>query len=348
MGFWDDVTNAVNAVGNAINDAAQAVGDAVNTVVNAVGDAVSDVVEAVGNAVSDACDAIGGFLSGIPVIGGFLGGVFHWIGNVVASVTDLVGAVVKGITSIVGGVLGGVIKIVGGLIGGLLSGNWNVFADGWGNIVTGIAGAVIGIVGKFIGVVQTIFGLQWGKRALTRAEQDMLMLVFRNSVGLYNVRVVDGFAGLYSINSRPFTLGNTIYMKDTMNTPGDYNHTLVHECTHVWQYQNLGYKYTMEALWAQWTLPGQGYSWQDEMGRGKTRWQDFDREAEAAFIEDVWQSGSRGKKPVLTGDGVFYTDDPIGSDVNFTDSGTDRTQFAKDSIAYMRGFLAIRLTNLFS
>ena len=348
MGFWDDVSNAVSSVGNAISDAAEAVGDAVNTVVNAVGDAVSDVVEAVGNAISDGLEAVGGLLSGIPVVGGVLGGIFHWLGNVVASVTDLVGAVIKGVTTIVGGVLSGVIKIIGGGIGGLLAWNGRVFVEGWGDILSGIAGAVIGIVGKAIGVIQTIFGLQWGKRSLTRAEKDMLMQVFRNSVALYNVRVVDGFAGLYSLNDRPFTLGNTIYMKDTMaNTPAEYNHTLVHECTHVWQYQNLGYMYTMQALWAQWTLPGQGYSWQDELARGHSRWQDFDREAEAAFIEDVWQRGTRGK-PVVTGNGVFYTDDPIGADVTFTDNTTDRTQLAKDSIAYLRGFTAIRLTNLFS
>lgn len=348
MSFWDDVTSAVKSVGNAINAGAQAVGDAVNTAVNAVGDAVSDVAEAIGNAISDGLEAIGGLLSGIPVVGGVLGGIFHWLGNVVASATDLVGAAIKGVTAIVGSALSGAIKIVGGGIGGLLAWDGRVFVDGWGDLLSGIAGAVIGIVGKAIGVVQTVFGLQWGKRSLTGAEQKMLRQVFRNSVALYNVRVVDGFAGLYSINDRAFTLGNTVYMKDEMvNSPFDYNHTLVHECTHVWQYQNVGYQYTMQAIWAQLTLPGQGYSWRDELGRGKTRWQDFDREAEAAFIEDVWQRGSRSKS-ALSGPGVFYTDDPIGNDVLFEDSGTDFTQFAKDSIACMRGYLAIRLTNLFS
>ena len=47
--------------------------------------------------------------------------------------------------------------------------------------------------------------------------------------------------------------------------------------------------------------------------------------------------------------GVFYTDDPIGTDVTFImDKTTDHTQLAKDSIAYMRWFIAISLSNLFS
>lgn len=341
MSLWDDVVNATKSVGNAISGAAEAVGDAVNTVVNAVGDAVSDVVEAVGNGISDGLEAVGGVLSGIPVVGGVLEGVFHWLGNVIASVTDLVGAVVKGVTAIVGGVLSGVIKVIFGGIGGLLAWDGRVFIEGWGDIFGGIAGAIIGIVGKTIGVIQTIFGLQWGKRALTKEEKLMLEQVFRNSIALYNVRVVDGFAGLYSINDRAFTLGNTIYMKNTDN----YNETLVHEGTHVWQYQNLGYKYTMEALWAQWTVPNGGYRWQDEFARGYTLWQDFNREAQAQFIQDVWRYGGRGGD---TDNGLFYNDDPIGTDVTFMDGTTDHTQFAKDSIAYMRGFIAIRLTNLFS
>jgi hypothetical protein len=343
MSFWDNLVNAVKSVGNAINEAAKAAGDAVNAVVNAVGEVVSDVVETIGNGVSDGLEALGSALKDIPVVGEALEGAFHWLGNIVASLTDLCGAVIKGATTIVGGVISGVIKVVIGGIGGLLAWDGRVFVEGWGDILGGIAGGVIGIVGKAIAVVQTIFGLQWGKRALTDKEKKMLTQVFRNSVALYNVRVVDGFAGLYSVNDRPFTLGNTIYMKNVL--PPNYNVLLVHECTHVWQYQNLGYKYTMEAVWAQWTVPSQGYNWQDEFERGNTRWHEFNREAQAKFIDDVWRLGRSGDD---IGNGVFYTDDPIGTDVRFLDRTLDRTKFAKDSIAYMRSFIAIRLSNIFS
>jgi hypothetical protein len=123
------------------------------------------------------------------------------------------------------------------------------------------------------------------------------------------------------------------------NTPAaDYHHKLVHECTHVWQYQHLGYSYTADSLWAQAT--SDAYNWEAEFGQGHGRWQDFNPEAAAAFVEEVWERGRFGQ---AMGDGVFYIDDPIGTNVSFTDpAGTDFTPFARVSIAYMRGFTATR------
>jgi hypothetical protein len=46
------------------------------------------------------------------------------------------------------------------------------------------------------------FGLQWGKRSLNKEEMEMLFRVFRNSIALCNVRVIEGFAGIYSITDR--------------------------------------------------------------------------------------------------------------------------------------------------
>jgi len=313
--WWDDFVNAI--------------GDAFSSAANAVGDFVSDVLETIGNALGDALRGIGSDLSEIPGLG-WLDDVFHWAGDLLSSLTDLLGSVIKGVLNFVGGVLGGLIKAVGGL----LTGHWGLLSDGLGDIGAAFAGAVIGIGGKAIAVIQTFLGLQWHKRALTTAERDMLTLVFRNSVALYNVRIVDGFAGLYSLSSRPFTLGDVIYMKDT--AAADYQHTLVHECTHAWQYQHLGYRYTSDSVFG----PDDKYDWEAEFSRGHGRWQDFNVEAEAAFVEEVWQSGSRAG---VVGNGVFYTDDPIRTDVSFTDTARiDFTQFARESIAYIRSFTTFR------
>lgn len=327
MGFFDDI-------GDAISGAADAVAGAVEDVVNAVEEVVTDVVETVGNAVEDGLSAVGDFLSGIPVIGGILSGFFHWVGDVVSAVFDLVAAVIKGVLGIVAGVVAGVVRIVGGGIGGLLSWDAAVFVKGVGDIVSGVAGAVVLILGKFTGAIQAILLLQWGERPLTQHEHSILWRVFRGSVALYNVRVIEGFAGLFSINSRPFTLGNTIYMKDT--DPATNPHVLVHECTHVWQYQNLGARYTTDALWAQSTVQGDAYDWEAEIARGRLRWEEFNAEAQGKFMEDLYRRGSVvGATP--TRDGEFYNDDPTGPNVRFMIGRTDHTPLARETVAYVRG-----------
>jgi hypothetical protein len=49
-----------------------------------------------------------------------------------------------------------------------------------------------------------------------------------------------------------------------------------------------------------------------------------------------------------TGDGVFYTDDPVGTNVEFisNETDTDYTEFARVSTMYMRGPGAPRLSGL--
>lgn len=310
---------------------------------NAVEEAVADVVESLGNAISDGLDWLGGLLGRIPLVGGLLGGLFHWLAGVVSGITDLVASIVKGVLGIVGGVVAGLIRIVFGGIGGLLAWNGRVFVKGLGDIGAAIAGAVILILGKLVSLVQAVFFLQGKKEPLTGAEREMLQRVFRGSVVLYNVRLVRGFAGLYSLNSRPFTLGDTIYLKD-VDTAAEPD-VLVHECTHVWQYQNLGARYTADALGAQATLSN-AYDWEAEIARGNTRWQDFNAEAEAQFIQDVFRVGRR-TDVATPGPGHFYDDDPVGASVEFDFNGTDRTAFAAESVAYVRSAFSWRLSALF-
>src|SRR5205814_3844422 len=107
-------------------------------------------------------------------------------------------------------------------------------------------------LGTFVALVQKVLFLQRPARALTEAEREMLRRVFRRSVSLYNVRLVEGRAGLFGFNVRPFTLGNTIYLKYYLSSlPG----LLIHECVHVCQYQNIAPRYLIEALGAQVLLP---------------------------------------------------------------------------------------------
>lgn len=305
-GFFRDL-------GNGISAAANAVAEVVETVVEIVAEVISTVVEAIGTALGDVLNAIGNVLGGIPLIGGLLRGTFHWIATSVSAAFDLVATVIKAALDLEANVVAGAIRIVGGGTGGLLAWDGRLFVKGIGDFVSDTGGAVIAIVAKSVAVVQAVLFMQFGERSLTAVEQDMLRRVYRGSVVLYNVRVVEGFAGLFSTNTRPFTLGNKIYMKgvDSASDPAQ----LVHECCHVWQNQHQGVRYISDALWAQATIPRQGYSWEDELARGHFRWQDFNKEAQAKFLEDIFCTGRRIPSPSTHGE--FYDDDPVGSNVKF-------------------------------
>jgi hypothetical protein len=75
-------------------------------------------------------------------------------------------------------------------------------------------------------------------RPLTQREKDVATPVFRGSVDLERVRV----ATTRLLNA-PTTLGNTIRVNGSMS-----DDTLVHELTHVWQYQTSGLRYVSCAL----------------------------------------------------------------------------------------------------
>jgi hypothetical protein len=272
--MWSRIKKAANAVAKAVNKAA---------------DALADVVETVGNGINDGLTWLG---DKIPD-----GGVLGWLGDVVSGITTLVGGIVKGVGALIAGVLSGLIKIVGGIF------TWNGdgIVEGLGDLASGIAGAVIAIVGAVVGLVQVIVTVGRPRR-LNDEERRLIALVFKESIATYNVRVVDGKAGLFSLNSRPFVLGNTIYMKD-FKAASDPS-TFVHESTHIWQNQHAGPRYAAEALYSQqW---GAGYDWEKEAEK-KGVWADFQREAQGEFIQTAYESGAVAHG--ASGGGAFFAED---------------------------------------
>jgi hypothetical protein len=330
MSLWDDFSEAV---GNAVNTAVDVVEDVVET----VGDVVSDVVETAGNAAEDGLNAIG---SAAPVISGLTG----WLGNVVAGVTNFVSAIIKAVMGIVAGVIGGVIKIAAGIL--LL--NSELILKGLIDIGSSIAGGVLIVLGTLVSLLQRLLLLQSFERPLTKAERDILRRVFLNSVSLYNVRIVEGWCGVFGFNNRAFCLGNVIYMKD--NDPSVVPEILVHECVHVWQYQNIGTRYSSDALGAQALFPEDAYDWEADIARGNTEWTEFNKESAASFVQDVWQGGSlvTGSGQVRTGSGSFYDLQGGTSDtVNFFFGGTDYTTLAVDGTEALRGRINPRWSRAF-
>lgn len=350
-GFFNDVGHGIGSVFNAV-------ADGVETVFTAVGDAIADVVQTIGNLFAGALEGIGGVLAGIPGLGPILQGAFHWLATIVSAAFTFVGAWFKAVFDFVGDLIGGVLRIVGGLVGGFLAGDlgmiWNGLTQGALDIVGGLIGAIILILGTYLSLIQAVFFMQLNARPLTSKEEEMLSRVYRGSMSYWNIRVVEGFAGLYSTfySHRAFTLGTTIYLKDT--SAAAHDHVLVHECCHVWQYQHYGSRYISEAIGSQ--IAGTSYDWQSALTRGVTRWQDMDRESQAEFIEDGWLAfGERvTPPPAIAGNGVFYAEDPIGDDVEYLVPGTSPeapptsfTSFAIETITYIRSLTSFRVSAFF-
>ena len=187
----------------------------------------------------------------------------------IAGFTNLLGSIIKGVFGIIGGVVGGLIRV----IGGVLFRDEKLWAAGWADIWISVAGAILTILGEVVSFWQRVlFVAQTHDRPLTKEEKAMLRIVFQNSLSLYNVRLIPGQSGVYGwFTAGAFTLNNTIYLNATDLKA--HPETLVHECVHVWQYQNFGTKYVMGALGAQIVYGRTGgandaYDWTAEPNRG--------------------------------------------------------------------------------
>ena len=124
--------------------------------------------------------------------------------------------------------------------------------------------------------LQTQLGLEPTGRPVNATERQLLNTVFGSGLNTNPIIIKEGFAGLLSVNDRAVTLDNTIYLKNS------YSHKLlIHEATHVWQFQTRGVKYKIEALKDQ----DEGYIWATGFHAGHT----FDQlhpEAQAKLIDN--------------------------------------------------------------
>lgn len=265
--------------------------------------------------------------------------LMRWLGGVISAALDVVGGVVKGVQGFVAGAIAGIIRMGRGALARdgarVLEGLWDVGSS--------LSGGVLLILGKLVGLIQTILPIEHG-RALTAAEVALLKWIFRQSVAFDSVRLVEGWT-LFSVTDRPFTLGNTIYLKDrdVSAEPG----LLVHECTHVWQYEHEGARYISDALTAQW-FEDDAYRWENEITHGHARWTGFNKEAQAQFLQDIYTNGElvSGETVSGPGGGVFYDADGARTFGRFVYRGVDHTERANDAVSVVRGAGADRLVSL--
>ena len=151
---------------------------------------------------------------------------------------------------------------------------------------------------KVVSGWQTLLGLEAVGRPLTPAEKNVLSPVFGNSVVLDAIRIKEGYAGFLNAgkdngwtllnNNRAITIGNTIYMKNSVAGSTTWDSTLVHETTHVWQFQHGGTDYISEALWAQFSA---GYGYGEDIFNRKKTWAMLNPEQQGQLIQDAFDNG---------------------------------------------------------
>jgi hypothetical protein len=134
-------------------------------------------------------------------------------------------------------------------------------------------------------------------RGLLAQELELMRGVFGSGVNYKPVRLVRMAPLIASVNGRrAFVLGNDINLP-----PGTYEEALrgrrdgllVHEMTHVWQFQRRGWRYMAEALWAQ--SFGGGYVYVKELRSGRA-WRQLNLEQQAMLVQDAYQ-GSYFEQP---------------------------------------------------
>ena len=139
---------------------------------------------------------------------------------------------------------------------------------------------------------------QASSRKLTSSEIAYAHEIFSDSLDYSLIEITRD--SIWSIGA-PKTIGNTIHMRsdsdwghfvgDSLELTEEGKYTLIHEMTHVWQYQNGGIAYIPESLINQlwgWVKSGSrnaAYDWR-EAAKSKLPWAKWNPEQQASLVED--------------------------------------------------------------
>jgi len=233
----------------------------------------------------------------------------NWVRGIIMGLFSILSVAIKIITGIIASFVGATIL----LIASLISLSLQPFAKGLVNFLLTLAGSTISVLSNLLILIARALGILSEGRPLSEDEKNILLSVFHKSLKPNKITI----AYFPFWKKYFFALHNTIYTphKDLSIPPN----LLVHESVHVWQYHHEGNKYLAEALLAQVqygvkNIPGNAYDWTAELSRGKTVWGNFNKEAAAQLIEEIWKEGavcilSNGAEPleVEYGGGVFFS-----------------------------------------
>ena len=135
-----------------------------------------------------------------------------------------------------------------------------------------------------------------GDRGLTPGEIASAQTIFGDTIDYSAVTlsfasIPTHIAAKSTTDTRSVTVGNTINLDADCFVPGSSTLTdegksvLIHELTHVWQFQHQGWSYAAKAIYAQQTEPGGGYNWRIYHDQGLD-WDQWNPEAQAQAVQD--------------------------------------------------------------
>jgi hypothetical protein len=237
-----------------------------------------------------------------------------------------------------------IVSVVVGLFA-LLAGDASILLQAIKDLWEVVKGAIYSLVGvvifaalRIVDVIQSAVRIQPAKRPLTEKERGVLWPIFRDSLNYGAIELVVGSSGILTTSGRPFTMGYTIYL------PTYSDQDLVHESTHVWQFQFRGFQYIGNSALNQldsiaFNKSYDPYNWKPRIDAGDSWYTLKSVEAQAKFIEDVWALGgfdfANADATDVVGSGAFFReDDELGH--NFFKDGGDYTEQANDAWRIVR------------
>jgi hypothetical protein len=129
-------------------------------------------------------------------------------------------------------------------------------------------------------------GASFGDRPLTPNERELLLSIFGDSVNLDPILI--GFTRLISSGTGAYTMGNKILIPAATMIDAP---TLVHEMTHVWQYQTRGTRYISDSALHQLTQGKSAYAVTIVPGRSIY---DYAAEQQAVIVEYYYRDSPAG------------------------------------------------------
>jgi hypothetical protein len=296
-------------VGGVLESAAEAV--AGSTVAEMAVNAAASVSDAVGEAVSSVANAgftvVGGVEDSVSAAAAVASSGFEEVQNAgsaaFAAVSETAGKMAEGAENAAASVVDTACEVAGDVVDGAESLAQDV-ADAASELYQTAKEAVEGSDLPYqFGGIQAPFeksqeeavddGLIIAARGLSSAELADAKLIFGDSID-YSKVVVDG-GSIASVGASR-TIGNTVHLASNLFKSGSSETTtagrriLVHELTHVWQYQHQGWTYAPKALWAQAKAAVNGdrngaYNWKALVVKD-VPWDEWNPEAQAEAVEE--------------------------------------------------------------
>jgi uncharacterized protein DUF4157 len=274
--FFGDLWEGVKSVGRAIGGAAVTVGKAVGTAASAVGGAIVEGVKWVGERAHDVLNWATSLISELP-----------------ARLFRFGKAIVDGLVGVATFIPEAISALRSGGISGFASWLWEKAKSGGAWLLT-LVDRILDLVGG-PEIVEFVLHLLSFATPLTAEQTAAGQLVLGKKAIRWNqVRVAQG--GIWWLifwlnGNRAVTTFHTINLPSGTDLP-----TVVHELTHVYQYERAGSIYIGQAIHAQAT---EGYEYGDLEAKRKAgkHYRDFNREQQAQIAEDYFKRLTQASEP---------------------------------------------------